>query len=266
MKNCLITKLKGTVDNSSLLKLGEVLTTIDSVSSPTLLNLYPVTGKTLTISADTNCLSINNGVSYTNEVVISDNTECYVNNADAVNLKIYPKYDILKAGKWNDEDNASTVIKNIDIFAYSTNIVEIKLRNSNTDNGDIKNIKKCINLTSLEVNDGCTCNLSDLAGFTVLRHLTLPKNSYGNLSVLANIPTLIEINNCFGNSRITGSIEEFVSIRRAAGQTTGQISGGYLFANCPNITFNGNPMGNNDSNKLTWDATTITISGTTIVA
>lgn len=266
MKSCLITKLKGTVDNSSLLKLGEVLTTIDGVNSPTLLNLYPVTGKTLTISADTDCLSVDNGVSYVSEVVISDNTECYVNNADTVNLKIYPKYDILKAGKWNDMENVSTVIKNLDIFAYSKNIVEIRLRDSNTDNGNIKNIKKCINLTSLYTNDGCTCNLSDLAEFTMLRHLTLPRNSYGDLSVLANIHTLTEINGCFYNSRITGSIEEFVSIRRAAGQTTGTISGTYIFADCPNITFNGSPMGKNDSNKLIWDATTITISDTTIVA
>ena len=212
MKKCLITKLKGSVDNNSLLKLGEMRIKVSEDSSNT-----PSRHKiALTFYEDTVLSIIGNGY-FTNDSLSANNgksisvkanvqTELYVSNGNfeisipnkyaLTYLRIYPSY----------------ISVNIEDLKYSSELTNITITETPS-YGDISALR---NLTKLTHIGAFVCNeiygdisaLSNLIGLTTLG-LNGTKVS-GDISALSNLTSLINLD--ISNTNISGDISVLSSL------------------------------------------------------
>lgn len=278
-KNCLLTKLKATVNDDSL----DILVTDDYLRME-----LPV--------------AANNGVS--NVVVIYGTDEDPVdievldgtiNQVPDGSTKTDSTHALIGGGYLNSATRGFTVnssdgtvhviIKNPEKVKGIDGIVSVT--------GGISAIEKMTGITSLTINDNLrgysspAFDLSDI-DWSVFTGINSIKASYlnsvsGNVSNLAALPTVIQSIALNNNSGITGNINAFgrltnltmlsltmaktsgtveslVQAMRANGKTTNSsgIAIGYNMGD--NVTFNGAAITNNTSKTLTWTASTITIT------
>ena len=256
MKNCLVLKCKGTVENDSLLKVGELRIKQNKIDSPTsLTQAIIVNGSNIDaeIIGDgyftDKALTANLGKSITNI-----KSPIYISNSDC-EISIKNKYNITALAfrefsitQWVDV-HSHVNNKNIDLesLKYSYNITSITV-NTDTDisalsnltaltsliiqneqvTGDISVLANMTNMSYLILGDNITGDISALANMTNMRYLILGNNITGDISALAKMTKLYELymsprHNITGDLSVFANITELQNIILSA-NVTGDIS------------------------------------------
>ena len=205
MGKCLITKLNGSVQNDSLLRIGEFSVKVSKVESPT---------------ADSQCFVVNNSKDaqlriigdgyFTNETLsenkgkvlnITANTETtvYLSNGD-YEIVVSEKYSLKQVGTYTATSWKTYKGKlsfDIDLLKYSPKISFLALSNTQV-TGDISVLGKLTGLTHLAFeNTQLTGNISVLGKLTGLKYVSLSNTQvtgdiavFGKLTGLANVPSI----------------------------------------------------------------------------
>lgn len=126
------------------------------------------------------------------------------------------------------------------VVSYKSSIVAFQFSNSPLIEGNINVFR---NINNLKIIDVGTCPLVN-----------------GTIADLKSITTLDNI--ACANTQVGGTIEEFVAGQRAAGRTTGSVSGNS--AGWGLVTFNGATT--HAKGMVSWTDTTMTMDGVTINA
>lgn len=219
MGNCLVTKLKGTVLNSNLLRIGEMRICVHKIDNPN--------GETqrinLNFTEDVKLEIIGDGY-FTNATLVSNlgksliakaNTESlvYVSNGD-FEITILNKYALTKI---NTRTNKKTAIKDIADLKYSSSLNHLAI-NSVENVGYFSDIKPLTSLYYLALsNANIKGSLSDLESLTNLGYIIVGDTSNkltGNVSSLkamTKLDTLVII-----NSYVIGDLATLPSTCRSA--------------------------------------------------
>lgn len=280
MGKCLVTKLNGVVDNSSLLKIGEMRIHISRVDSPTAetqsLCFQAAAQCKLTIIGDgyftDSTLSENKG-----NTIILDNTgrkDVYVSNGD-FDISIEKKYvlkDICFASFSNSVPSPFVnKAMSIDDIKYSTELQKLRISGTNVtgDCSSLDNLSKLNELkaakskiygdlsvlknkTALEFIQLFSCNVSgDLSYFQNLTNLTalqLNKTSVkGNLSSLSALTklTYISATSVEGDVSSLNNLNALSTLQVDRSSLTGDISKLPPLVKLLNFT-------NNSGSSFTW--------------
>lgn len=197
MGKCLVTKLSGSVNNSSLLRIGEYRIKKQKVVSPT----KDTQSFNIGVKFDTDINIMGNGF-FTNEN-LSENQgaslkmtnssvgSLYVNNADDINISVLNKYNIESL-----VCSSSSFTFDIDELKYSKYLSYLYLFD-NCAKGDISSLKNCYALGNLIINSS-TNIYGDIASLRKLTSLT-KINLYGaklngSLDSLSTLTKLTELN------------------------------------------------------------------------
>lgn len=257
MGNCLVTKLKGTVQNSNLLRVGEIRICVHKIDNPN--------GETqrinLNFTEDVKLEIIGDGY-FTNATLVSNlgksltakaKTESlvYVSNGD-FEIAILNKYALTKI---NTRTSKKTAIKDIIDLKYSSSLSYLAT-NSVENIGYLSDIKSLTTLTYLAVsNANINGNLSDLESLTNLSYLIIGNTSNkltGNVSSLkamTNLNTLAIL-----NSDVTGDLATLPSTCRSAAFDYHDTNAVFDWSSRPAsskiIAIRGNPKLNNIDKML----------------
>lgn len=256
MENCLVTKLKGVVDNDNLPIYGKAVIVVGTGDPSLLFNKNTVV-KVLggTVNGQTE-ISVNAGspLLITSSTIVSDGT--YGEGQVGLQIDKYSLTGIERPISFDAEDIvysplssiqtiSSTSVRNAE--SLTAHFTEQTFTQFNIQSNNI-----AINLTELGSN----------GTMVVVRTLGC-SNVYGSLDKAGMSPLSTQFSTP-NTKNVSLNIETFVGYHRAAGRTTGSFSLPYLGA-C-NCTFNGESVANLASNSLSWTATTITLNGVTINA
>lgn len=293
-KNCLVTKYKATVNDNSLLKIGEMaLKAIASTKSEYTVNFttYPQVIETLdgslSLTTDPNLLT-----GFTNKIILNSSYATFYKKNQDVVIVIPNKYDIkdlmcsntvinlddlkysnslnmlagflCKGSLANIKDKPITNLnglnfeENQDIINFSglTSLINIVLY-SNPIYGDISALSGLTSLTKLWMpNSSVSGNISSLSGLTALKSISFDETYLsGDIESIGTLINLTELNICSPNGEgVRGEIINFVNSQRSHGRTIGNIK---IRANS-NITFNGSYLTNTNYYNISWTASTIT--------
>ena len=214
---CLVTKLNGTVNNDSLLKLGEVKFKFNKVVNPTsnTQNFYIAVNKPTT-------LKINGGGFFTdknltehkgNTLTIDANKSglYFVSNND-VEISVIDKYNLTELKNYDSitasgKEDFSNKFKDFDLsnLIYCAALKKIIIANTSA-SGDIASLGKLVNLTYLSVAN--TSASGDIASFSKLVNLT--NLNVANTSVSGDIASLGKLVNLTNlnvtNTSVSGDI------------------------------------------------------------
>ena len=200
MGKCLITKLNGTVNNTNLLKVGEIRIHIKKVDSPTTasqtLGLSFAKDATLTIIGDgyftDKTLTENKGKTLTTPF-----TSVFVSNGD-FDIAMQSKYDCTRitpyyAGQVEAHITYNKII-NIDDLKYSINLTTLYMNGKGT-TGNLSSLSNLTNLTSIGLsNTSVTGNIESLKDLKLLSELNLSDtNIMGNLSSISSLTNLKQL-------------------------------------------------------------------------
>jgi hypothetical protein len=229
MNRCLVTKLNGSVDNTSLLRIGEMRIGISKIDSPNHWTQgFRITFNKLTVLeiigdgyfTDVN-LTANNG----KKITLNPNVyeKVYVSNGN-FEVAILDKYALVAIFDYDTYDEANSTysqknksISDIGFFKYSTALTSLGLSNTII-SGDIANLKNLTALTRIELNN---TNLSgDIANLKNLTALTILKLSNTNISGdIANLKNLTALTNLgLSNAQIplTGEISALSTLSKCS--------------------------------------------------
>ena len=254
MTQCLVTKLKGAVSDSSLTRLGELRIGVSRVDSPTRQT------QSFTFSffksaqleiigegyfTDVN-LTANNGKTQT--IQANTPTTVYVSNGD-FEVAVLDKYSLRSLSFSGIEDYAQSAQMNnrslnIDDLRYSTSVISLTLSSSQV-TGDLSSLSGLTALTSLALsNSQVTGNLSSLSGLTALTSLALSNSQVtGNLSSLSGLTEMMHLT--LTNSQVTGDLSSLSGMTKMidfefTGITvTGNLSSLSAMSGLVNLTANG---------------------------
>lgn len=262
MGNCLVTKLPSSVNNDNLRKFGTLYVEFKNSS----FNASAVLGlrfsSTATIKGVDSLLYQQNGTTigskYSFEASSSANWICSGGGV----VEIFNKYDL----KYFNANNQYLNPINAADLKYCTSLINL----TTPVNGNLSDLPDAP-LTTLNLSRAASSydlfgELSDLAKFTSLSTLNIGKNEEitGELSDIGGLTSLTSLS--LGDiSGIGGTVEAFVAAQRAAGRTTcAGITAAYI--GTTSVTFNGASIASASNTSISWDATTITVGGTTITA
>ena len=219
MGNCLVTKLKGTVQNSDLLRVGELRICVHKIDNPN--------GETqrinLNFTEDVKLEIIGDGY-FTNTTLVSNlgksltakaNTESlvYVSNGD-FEIAILNKYALMKI---NTRTSKNIAIKDIVDLKYSSSLKYLGV-NSVENIGYFSDIKSLTKLGYLALsNANIKGSLSDLESLTNLSYIIVGNTSNkltGNVSSLKAMTKLDTL--AIQNSDVTGDLATLPSTCRSA--------------------------------------------------
>ena len=290
-KNCLVTTYKATVNDNSLLKVGEMFIDIIEQASPTnqtnrlYLNTNNVDDLVVEVENGEANLTLDEGMAsgWTNKITLPKSVSApapvFVRNGN-YRLKVLSKYNLTEVGRYTTSIKQKAISVDVKYLKYSSNLVNLLVGLS----GNLANISGCTKLnkiSNLGSSPNLTGSLSDLAPLTALTSLTLYGSGVtGDIASLAPLTALTKLmlveTSVSGNikdlrcpltvmavyqSNVIGELIEFVKAQRSAGRTTGSCSNGGWWGSY--ITFNGvNPGGG--AQTLTWTENTITNNGVTV--
>lgn len=259
MKNCLITKLKTSIDDNNIPYLGELRLKMKPVASPTVDSAYVSIGST----KEGTIRILNDGVFYKintttvdetagkEKKLLDGTTEVYVSPESVIS--ILPRYGItsifangatLDISHLDYIENlksisvsGSELTGSIDVFKGYKNLQTVHLRQSKNIVGNIESLKDSTNLKKVHFAN------TNVEGSLV--------SAFGNKTQLA----VLELS----ETKVTGSIEGLVSAQIAAGRTSGSIQ--MPWAKATNtITFEGNLLSQNANisssatTTFSWDS------------
>lgn len=199
MGKCLVTKLNGTVNNGSLLRLGEMRIHISRINSPT----GQTQGMTFGFTKNTDLEILGDGY-FTNSTLSENNgkkitigntpTYVYVSNGD---------FDVCILDKYSVKD----------IYMHSTELDQT-YRKDGVKTFDISQLYYCTNLESFTgLHDVLVGDISSLKNCSKLKHLLIGDNSKisGNISVLKDKTLLTSLNMSYSSS-IEGDISNLSNL------------------------------------------------------
>ena len=229
MNRCLVTKLNGSVDNTSLLRIGEMRIGISKIDSPNHWTQgFRITVNKLTVLeiigdgyfTDVN-LTANNGKKITLNPNVSE--KVYVSNGN-FEVAILDKYALVAIFDYDSysEGNSTYSQKNksisdIGFFKYSTALTNLGLSNTII-SGDIANLKNLTALTRIELNNtnisGDIANLKNLTALTILKLNNT--NISGDIANLKNLTALTSL--VLSNTQIplTGEISALSTLSKCS--------------------------------------------------
>lgn len=244
---CLVTRLKESVADSSLLRPGEKTFLLNAGGQFTIVGM----GVKLRVLDDSASLSVSPlGSSTTNEkdfTIANDTYNICVNNSGK-DLQIGIS-EVSKLAVFGTDSNAKCMEVDLNMLSAATNMREIKLNHQLIVGGNLATLK---NVTS---------GGSSLSSFSFERSLNMVGtiDDIGGLRFAGNI-----IFNFFNCANVTGDIVNFVKKQRQLGRTSATCTDIY-FATGSGITFNGSPLAD-VIGSLSWTSSTITVGETTINA
>lgn len=279
MENCLITKLKSAVNDTSLLKIGEMIIKVKKNS-----NINNYTQQLIELSAVDDYVYIE--VSGTGYFVTNNYSDLDIPEKRKTQIEIRPEYGTItlyfanedyeihiqnkycikeiyigedrKMGSILDMNSYSIFELNIEDFKYNHNLNALNIRFSNT-YGDIRQLNKyplhSIKLTATNV----VGDYSELIT-TYITHINSPSQILNDLNTFNNAINIIEI---MGNSGC-GDISDFVIKQRANGRTIVPTSSPIYFYGFVNkLSFGSQQIKNVPYHAafLTWDETKIVLYG-----
>ena len=236
MGKCLITKLNGSVQNDSLLRIGEFGVKVSTVESPTADSQKFSVRNT----KDSQLRIIGDGY-FTNETLsenkgkvmdIAANTETlvYYSNGD-YEIVVSEKYSLLSIGiflstDWKDFKGKLSF--DIESLKYSPNIIRVMLSNTQV-TGDISVLGKLTGLVSIFLsNTQVTGDISVLGKLTRLTKLELYRTQVtGDISVLGKLTGLGDIPN-ISYTKVTGDISVYQNTKVTQIQLVGTSVSGDL--------------------------------------
>ena len=278
-KNCLLTTYKATVDNPELKVLGELVMKFKNVKADTILIALQNNPVFEYVKIDKNVKSSDDTI--LSAGILQPGT--YENGIKSIEagdytLRIKSKYDVNYLYFFNP------VEIDLNDLQFKETMTSIHGTFIHTGNPDIKlsNIKAVriicdteIPITELIKSSTTSCNtqkcakgnLDDVKNF--LPNITNvnffeSRKLYGDFKLLG----LTQVNKfyeCILRTGITGTVEDFVAVRRENGQTSGEVTFNWL-GDAGKIKFKGVPITNVENNTISWDETTITFNGETITA
>lgn len=240
MSKCLVTKLSGVVNNTSLFKLGEMRIKVESVKSPNSntqgFSFTFNKQATLSILGDGYFTdeNLSNNLGKEKQVEPNTNTVIYVSNND-ITLCVSDKYSITNFNNFGRK--SSNVIQNslsnkvIDLeqFKYSKSIEYIDLVKASVV-GDLSDLSECILLKLINVYS--TPLIGDISAFkkmTALIGLSLSNTQVnGDISALKDLISLQNVK-VISSESINGNIESLKKLtsltKLIIGSTKGLITG-----------------------------------------
>ena len=206
--DCLITKLKGTVNDGSLPKLGSMLFKLRTTTT----NLVKIEaiGKDVSFSSadGSNIFSMSSGgEEKTNVINVGEsNTVFYVDTSKGVTISIDNKYNLEKLDVYPFEDNKElTVDLNFEDLKYCKKLSWLALSYMRL-SGDISALQNLTALTYINL-DGTqvTGDISALQNLTALTSIKLAYTQLsGDISALQNLTALTYIN--LDSTQLSGDI------------------------------------------------------------
>lgn len=281
--NCLVTKLKGVVDNNNLPKYGELLWRISSDDVITIeFPIYIWKNCNVEVTGDLSIWDFKETTNY-------GQTYHYENSTPTHNLSIKIKGssgDISFTDKYSMFDNPTNTVTVYDTV-YDNDIKSLKYWLKSTKlflsvfggksasqnryvkrTGTLNDIVEIgVPFTSLDI--GYSKNISgNIATIAALKNTLTKFSAYGtplsgSIEDLGECTLLVTLN--FNNDiNIGGTVEGFVARQRAAGRTTAEFT--QFDMSYSKVTFNGHTLTGSTNNTLLWTANTITCYGETINA
>lgn len=281
MNKCLVTKLNGTVDNDSLMRIGEFRIKMKKVSAPTkdsqLIKIGVTSDTELRIVGDgyftDSTLTQNKG----KKITISRNdevsNEVYVSNGD-IELAVMNKYNLVEISMPKSQYNKDRAF-DLDALKYSTHLKSLDARNSKVF-GNLNSLSNCTRFSSIVLADTLvTGNISvfadknmgvvNLATTAVVGDISNLKNSSdlsllhvsntaisGDISILGNKNILRYLS--IANSGLYGDISAFRNKPNLKELGLNKLNCTGDLATLPdNILFIDNTGG---SGKFSWGAST----------
>jgi hypothetical protein len=244
---CLVTRLKESVADSSLLRPGEKTFLLNADGEFTIKGV----GVKLRVLDDSASLNVTPlGSSSTNETdfTITNGTYNICKNNSGKDLQIGIA-EISKLEVFGSDKDSKSMELDLNMFAAATNISELNLNNQLIVGGSLASLK---NVTS---------GGSSLSSFSFSRSQNVSGtiDDIGGLRFVGNI-----IFNFFMCANVTGDIVNFVKKQRQIGRTSATCTDIY-FVHGTGITFNGNSVAD-VIGSLSWTSSTITLGETTINA
>lgn len=262
MKNCLVTKLKGTVDNPGLLKIDEALFETKQMVAR---NLFGTSGTVTATIVSGNNTFLDGSVSKVITSSTTDNDVTFTDSSAITKIKINSKFDLgyfwINKGYVNFDDFKYSRIKE---FVCTSSTLDGSVSIKNITDSFILNPATLIKEHTIAeiIGEGSSSlfniYIQDLAN---IRHIANELNEFAKCS---NLQRLAYTYTGPNDLQLQGSLESFVAANRTLGRTTGEIS--CLFGTNAAITFNGGTAATETRALLQWTATTITWNGVTINA
>lgn len=245
---CLVTRLKESVADSSLLKLGEKAFLLNADGEFTIRGM----GTRIRVIDDSGSLKVTQLGSSTStdetDFALLNGNYHVCKNLSGKDLKIGIS-EILNMNVFSTDKYIKCMEVDLNMFTEVSTMTEIKLNNQLIVGGSLASLKNITSggtsLTALSFSDakGVTGSIEDIGG------LHFSNNVIFNFYRCANV---------------NGDIVNFVKKQRQIGRTSATCNDAN-FVYGSGITFNGNPVGS-VSGKLSWTPTTITVADTTINA
>ena len=222
---CLVTKLKGTVDDSSLTKLGELRLSFDKLDSGFTQSTQRVSftslvgDVTLSLTGDAYFTDSTGAENNGKQFVVDNETPLYLYISNgAGELSVTSKYNLNRAR------------------------IELSGRNTKVLNGlnDLR-FSKDLNVLSFS-NCISDFELNDIAGLTELTFISFDNSekTTGDLSALQKLTKLEQLS-LINDDKITGdvsSLKDFVNVKSVQLTNCGNVSGDIAsFGNCTHLTF-----------------------------
>ena len=216
MNKCLVTKLNGSVNNESLLKMGELRIKIDKVQSPSTSNRSLAIG----VNSPTNIRIIGSGY-FTDENFSANKGKSLLLNSESLNyiyvsndditISIENKYNLTKfnckavSNPWEVGNNHTNIHINIEDFKYSTALTGLGLSYTSV-SGDIAAVKNLTALTGLVLSStNITGDIAAVKNLTSLTSLVLSStNITGDIAAVKNLTSLTSL--VLSSTNITGDI------------------------------------------------------------
>ena len=209
MAKCLVTKLKGSVDNNELLRIGEMRIKVESVESPT----KDTQGFGVAFTEPTTVEIVGDGYFTDNNLTENKGKSMVVSSlqgvivSQATTVAIRNKYKLIHLNVFIPSGSPYGINKvlNIDDLKYSTSLNSIHLSSMQA-SGDIANLKNLTNLINLILD--ATKVVGDIANLKNLTNLTALSisrtNVSGDISNLKNLTNLEKL--LLNNTKVAGDI------------------------------------------------------------
>lgn len=238
--DCLVTKLKGVVNNPNLPKLGELIIRFNATATPTnwgiMRSFQPTATEGITISVDGDGCFTNLGNTITAESISERSTYplttitlpagsseslLYFYPGSSYNIHVQSKYALKALGGIGLVTSAP--IESLDDIKYLNEELFVLWNPIAGMTGDISTLLRYPNIQYVELNkNNLTGDVSILAGLTNVKDLVLWGNTEltGRLEDLGPLTQATNINLSGEGMKVTGSIDAFVQSQIAHGRTS----------------------------------------------
>ena len=252
MNKCLVTKLSGTVNNSSIRKLEEVVLHISAIASPNATSQKLKLGVSKDVELEivgngyfTDAgLSANKGKTMTALAALNPFAEVYFSNGD-YDISIKNKYAI------NYMDAPSPVSLKIDELSYSKDLTQLTLASKKV-TGDISAVKDLTALTQISLqNSQVTGDISAVKDLTALTQILVQGSKIsGDIAALGKLNKLLYcyIDNLKGDVSVLAKASELIRFSTNHSSLFGDLS---LAAK--KLNFFGCIL--SEDSKFTWNTT-----------